>query len=471
MNEKSELFSFFGPTRDQPLNVACVAFAGYSIGRAVNFSNGNLHPDAIYWLTVALWAFAGAVLLPPVRFLQRLGNGPALLVIAGALGLQFGALLTTMPGVFLRLGGPAPLEPYFFGVAAAAVAAGTGLGRKGWVLGLNVFILLAVFAYLGHWLLQTAPNPRIDVYVFQRDASNALLRGQNPYAMTFPDIYGNSPFYGPGLSVNGRLTFGYPYPPLSLLLALPGHVLFGDYRYSQLGAMLLTGALMAFARPGRIGTAAAALYLFSPRVFFVLEQGWTEPFVVLLLAAVGFVACRWPKAVPYVVGLFLAVKQYLVLALPVVLLLLPRPRPSWPELGKSVWRLVATGLIVSLPLVLWDVNAFVKDVVTLQTVQPFRTDALSFLAWSVFQGLPQPSTSLAFGFATLAGVVALWRAPRTASGFAIGVAATFAWFFAYNKQAFCNYYYFVIGACCVAVACADLSSKAPLSTPVASATH
>ncbi len=59
--------------------------------------------------------------------------------------------------------------------------------------------------------------------------------------ITFPDVYdGKLAVYATGVSQNGRLQFGYPYPPLTLLLALPGHLL-GDFRYAQLAALTLAG--------------------------------------------------------------------------------------------------------------------------------------------------------------------------------------------------------------------------------------
>jgi hypothetical protein len=48
--------------------------------------------------------------------------------------------------------------------------------------------------------------------------------------------------------------------------------------------------------------------------------------------------------------------------------------------------------------------------------------------------------------------MALWRAPRTPAGFAAAVAVTFTVFFAFSKQAFGNYYFFVIGALACALA-------------------
>jgi hypothetical protein len=52
------------------------------------------------------------------------------------------------------------------------------------------------------------------------------------------------------------------------------------------------------------------------------------------------------------------------------------------------------------------------------------------------------------------------RVPRTPAGFAASTALIFALFFAFNKQAFCNYYFVVFAASC----CAAALASAPLQT-------
>ena len=54
-------------------------------------------------------------------------------------------------------------------------------------------------------------------------------------------------------------------------------------------------------------------------------------------------------------------------------------------------------------------------------------------------------------------LLALARTPRTPAGFAAATGVTFAVFFALNKQAFANYYYFAIGATVLAVAVSGVS--------------
>jgi hypothetical protein len=120
---------------------------------------------------------------------------------------------------------------------------------------------------------QVAKNPNIDVFVFQQSVADGLQHGHNPYAIRLPNIYSGknstmfqdpvrfsagTPFYGPGVvDENGWITYGFPYPPLSLLLVMPAYLLGGDCRFAHVIAMGFSALLMAAARPGRRGALAA----------------------------------------------------------------------------------------------------------------------------------------------------------------------------------------------------------------------
>jgi hypothetical protein len=67
-----------------------------------------------------------------------------------------------------------------------------------------------------------------------------------------------------------------------------------------------------------------------------------------------------------------------------------------------------------------------------------------------------PPAWVALVLAAGAAMLGVWRLPRTAGGFATAVTFTFLVFFAFNKQAFCNYYHFVIAALCCATAATGL---------------
>ena len=86
-----------------------------------------------------------------------------------------------------------------------------------------------------------------------------------------------------------------------------------------------------------------------------------------------------------VLGLFLAVKQYAVLALPLALLI-GRPPMSLGGLRRTVVPAVVVAAAVTLPLALGDLPSFLRAVVTLQFDQPFRPEALSYLGIELAQG-------------------------------------------------------------------------------------
>lgn len=421
------------------------------IGRAMQIQNGSLHPVAMFWIAVALVLVIAATVVPRPRRFARFDGWAVPLLALGGLVVQIGQLYAALPGTFLRLP-EGSLETFYWGLAALAVIGGSVAhagSRRAIALQIGAFVV--VHFALGIWMIQHTRAPHIDVHVFHRDAIAALRNGIDPYGITFRNIYLDDVFYGQGLSVDGRLQFGFPYFPLSLLTAMPGQLLAGDHRYSQLVAMELAAILMAFARPAGFGPTAAVLYLTTPRIFFVLEQSWTEPFVVLGLAAVVFAACRHSRAVPWLFGAFIALKQYLVFALPAALMLLKWPLDRSPLL-RWFGKAALVGAVVTLPFVAWNPAAFWHSVVMLQLHQPFRPEALSFLAWWASRGHEQPPTVIAFVAMAIGYAISMRRLPRTPAGFSAVVAVTFFSFFAFNKQAFCNYYFFVVGALAVSLA-------------------
>lgn len=341
-----------------------------------------------------------------------------------------------------------------FALAALAIA-GSFFAR--W-RAVYVGVFLLAWFWVGLWIIKTTPNPFIDVVVFQQESADALLHGKNPYSMTFTNIYGaGSPVYAKELQTgDGRVNFGFPYAPLSLLMILPGYAS-GDHRYAQLVALVLAAGLIAFSRPGIVATLAAILLLTTSRVFMVLELGWTEPLVILWLATTIFAHCRYPRATPYMLGLLLAAKQY-TLFIPPIAALLVAPRFTWRGYGKLLLKAFVVTAIVSLPLILWDLHAFMRSAVTLQLKQPLREDALSYLLWyywHVDKEAAKAMTWLPYAGVAVMSVLSLWIWPRNAGGFAAAMAMIYFAFFVLNRQAFCNYYFLVIGAMCCAMATLD----------------
>jgi hypothetical protein len=231
-------------------------------------------------------------------------------------------------------------------------------------------------------------------------------------------------------------------------------VLLGDYRYAELAALIVGAGLIGFAQPGLASKLAACLLLTTPRGLFVLEQGWTEPIAILLLAATVFLFLRRPLAGAWVAGLLIFAKQYLFLAGPLFLrFALGQPR------RRCVLILLFAGLAAAaatLPFALWHRNSFLNNVIWLQTREPFRIDSLSYLSWAAREGWVQGSFVWAIVAAAVAIVAGFVAAPNTPAGFSASVTLYSLAMFAFGSKAFCNYYYFVIGAlCCTIATCAN----------------
>ena len=465
------------------LPAAPMMIAAVSLGFAIQLHDGEYSREpnghgsaAMALLTIALIANAIAVIGPIVRrgearWLRTLTSP----LLGSVFFLQFLALFIAWPGVDLPRHGGTQLLPFHVGLTVAAALLFFGPRnefsrfRSAWFP-----LLLIVFVLLGIWLVHSSPKPHIDVWLFQQEGTAELLHGRNPYAMTFPDIYhstlpGHQQVYGTGLVENDRVQFGFPYPPVSLLLATAGYAVAGDHRYAQVFALGLAGVFLGYSRRSRFAMLAAAILLFTPRIFFVLGRAWTEPFVVMLLAATIFCACRRPRWLPIALGLFLATKQYLILAVPLTFFLLPAGW-RWRDWFNLLWKTALAMMAVTIPFAAADFHAFWKSTVRVQELAPFRWDALSYLVWYGFRGhlVTEPSTALFWStFAALAALtISLWRSPRTPAGFAASLSLLSIGFFAFNKQAFCNYYFFVIGAMCSAIAACANDINTNKSEPV-----
>jgi hypothetical protein len=385
----------------------------------------------------------------------------ALAALLSAVVFQFYQMLQSPPSGWnpwsddLADKSPGNLQLYKVGVTAAAaltlltLLASLAARRAWWAIPFSA--TLVAHLLLGVWIIRSAPAPHIDVYVFQQEGARACWTAGTRTRSSTPDIYAGTAqaadrdVYGKNLTTGGKLAFGFPYPPLSLGLSTLGYLVGQDHRYAQAVALTLAGAFLGFSRAGRWGALAALLLLFTPRAFFILGRGWTEPFVVCLLALTIFCAHRLPRLLPVALGLLLASKQYLVFAVPLAWLLVRDPR-DWRAVVRLIGGALLVAAIVTLPLALWDPKAFWHSTVTVQLRAPFREDALSWLVWYFKQSGVKPEARVAFVAAGPTLVLALLLCPRTPSGFALGLAAVYLPIIAFNKQAFANYYLFVIGA-------------------------
>lgn len=406
------------------------------------------------WLTASLAAMSGACLTAR-RSLPLSSPSLLRLVLLGGILYQIAQLLSDRPLLYspLRHGRN---DPFLLasigasGILAIAIAFGGKTVRRIAFAG-----ILSAHAVAGVRTLYLVPEPRIDVVTVHEAAFDAIAAGKSPYGITFKNIYGSSTrFYGEGMASDSEVRFGFPYPPLALAFGAPAHWLLGDYRFAIVGVLVMIAAMLASFGWSRHAMLSAVLLLTTPRVLFEIEQGWTEPFVLFMLVLLVVMLRRRPQSAGIVTGLALAVKQYLAVALLLLPLMPLPPRASRRTLVISL----AVAAAIMLPFLIWDFRGFTNSVILLQLREPFRRDSLSFLVWMSRAGIQPPTVALTLAALVMATVFVHRTLPRSPAGFAAAVALVSVAAFAFGKKAFCNYYFFVIGALVTAIAAAEDSS-------------
>jgi len=450
--------------REFNLTLVCFAVSAIALGRALQINLGFYNEVALLWLTVAFLSSAVGIVL--YRTASLVSRGSAVLVSAllvAGIAWQFYQQYTSKPGLYLRE--DASLAVFRGGLVAQAVCIACGVInirplRHFWFPG-----LLAASLFLGVWMIRATPDPYIDVVEVHKEAIEALVHHRDPYRISFANIYEHAEsqkFYNPEAVIGGRLAQAYPYPPPSLLLATPGHVLFGDYRYSELVLLIAAAGLIGFTYGTLPAMLAASVLLTTPRIWFVIEEGWTEPIGIFLLVLTVVLMRRMPIVGGWVAGIFAMSKQYLgVSALAFLRLIFMRPK-QWPWVAFGV---VFAAAAVTLPFALWHPNAFMRNVIWLQTKEPFRVDSLSYLAWAAQHGMGRGSFLWAIGAGSVAAIITAATTRNTPEGFAASISFTTFAFFAFGSKAFCNYYFFIIGGLCCAIAALPMATaKKPAQT-------
>jgi hypothetical protein len=430
------------------------ALSAIFLALAISANGGRYSSMGMVWLSLSLLSAIGGVFPPNFKFDSVLSlNG---VLVAGA---------TLFAAFWIFPGKSAYPALIFLGCWAVCIALAVVLMRlsRSALLKKSLFpIFLLLQVTVGVLTITQAHDEeqnsgkmvfhvRNDVQIFAQEGARLLLEGKNPYSARMPNVMGRDmPFYFPNATgEDGRLPFGYMYMPLSVIFSLPGHLL-GDFRLAHVFALIGAAWFLAYARPSTTSQLAATVFLMCPPVSFILAMSWTEPVAIFFLAATLFCYYRAPKWLFLALGCLFASKQYTVFLLPLLPLLVPEKEKRWP----LVWQSLGVAALITLPMALWDVDGFYRSVVQMQFKQPFRPDSLSYLVTVLRAGSPQLSPIVGFAALLIALVAALKVAPRYAASWCGAGGVAFLAFFAFNKQAFANYYFWVFSLLIAAVAVA-----------------
>jgi hypothetical protein len=316
-----------------------------------------------------------------------------------------------------------------------------------WFRDARFVLILSCVLIAGVDTIRSSPHPDVDVWVLEQQGADILARGENPY--TRVSVQNTAPGHvGPNVP--------YVYTPLQLFVTLPAKKLAGDVRYAMVLAVLIAGCAMRFlARrtlenaPSFAEDAPALFYFLTPKLFFVIEQAWTEPISVMFAAlAIAAHVRKKPVLAAILFGLLFATKQTMIWVVPI----------AWFVVGLRPWQAAtafATAGATALPFMLSNFHAMKYALFDFQNLLPPRKDGLTLhTAVADIFGIELPG-ALGFLLAALACGISARRLRGKLGEFAPAAAFTLLVFFFFNKWAFANYYFLTMGIASLAAAVPD----------------
>jgi hypothetical protein len=301
----------------------------------------------------------------------------------------------------------------------------------------RVAVLFVAGALLRVSPVLVSPDPVIDVYSWLDQAPEKLLHGENPYPAEYVSPYGTE-------RAHKFDTYFDPdprpaaYPPLPILLALPFKAGGLDVRYANVVCDLLAALVLlvlgCWKRNPWLGAVASGVYLFLPRVPYLIEQAWYEPMLAALLGWGLFLVERRWRLGYLLLGLGLTGKQF---GLP---LLLP--------LGSALRRLllglllgIALALLLFVPFLLWDAREFLHIVLFKHLGRGAKADSITIHSGCLNLlgvDLPRP---LLLGVAVVLIAWVTWKTPQKVTAGALWMATPLLTFCLFHTQGYFNYFY------------------------------
>jgi hypothetical protein len=415
-------------------------FSAMAIDLALLKSHGNYDRTSVLVVCIGMMtAFAGVAARRDSSISERAMGWSLFALTIGNLLI----LGTHAPGLYIAP--HADTRWFTIGVGAAVAVVLSYLAPATWLARWRFPAAVVVYLALAVWMIRASPSPAIDVWADHQRASEALLHGANPYGIDYPNAFG------------GARVVAYPYLPWGLLLGAIGYAVAGDVRFvlaaaTAGAAVVLVLTLRRMGRPaGDRSELAAILLMFPLGTYFALEQGWTDPFLLLGAALVAYTQVRG-RATSWALAAMLSAKQYSIFMLPLV-------AGARRMTIRQIAAACGLGLAVAVPFLVSNARGFWNGAIMFQLESGFRDDSLSVLAAiarrfhvtpPLWCGLP------VFAGFTAAVAFALDRRAQEGrtelSRLMLAAVAAYLCVFLFSKQAFFNYYWFAHGLSAISLA-------------------
>ena len=258
---------------------------------------------------------------------------------------------------------------------------------------------------LGLWHRGRQASCAHDGGVLQTEAAvGFLLQGRSPYSADYSETEmaqgGDSrPELWQSLGFEENPAYHFcPYPPLTILLSLPFHLVahatlgWFDQRIIYVlawGVLAVLGYLLPTSPRWRLPL--MALLIFNPiaTMFFVMGRNdiLCQTF---LLATIYLLTRRHYRASALLLGLSCGIKKVAWVLGPVYLIYLyaqcraEPDGPMWKQLLRRAWPLLASVGVIFLPFVIWDPKGLYYSLIVAQgSVYPFRSSSLGFATFLI----------------------------------------------------------------------------------------
>ncbi len=382
-----------------------------------------------FWITLFSFFFlvTGFLYKIPSIFKTNMKQIEAVMVLMLMLLIAFTLYL---PKELYELNTPLkPLQTFLFAVSfILAILLLLKISRK--IKNKILLCLLAIPFISQILIIANTPSPKIDVYEIVQTASKEILRGKNPYEITYKKLYQDKePNY-------------YIYMPLSFLVTIPFRFLFGDVRFASVFSNLVI--CFIFLKLGKkiggnneLGYLFPLIFLYQPLTTFVIGEGWLDTILIALLLLFGyFYQIKQKKVLSYIfLASTLGIKQNMFLLLPFILKLN----------NINIKQLLLAYIPIILLILLFLLRSpaeFISDTIKEPYFRETRYDALTIfsLIHSLIQfKLPKilylfPVFLLPFFLLKKWGSLSIFY-----SSFAIWFLSSLLFF----REAFLNQYYFV----------------------------
>jgi hypothetical protein len=430
----------------QCLPLLFVVFLGYTL----HHSQGNFAVAALLQLILA-WGWMSVESWRP---------RPAAISASSSLHERCGALAVFLFSVLMAL---KPQLVYFFGTRPISYQSHV---LYAWLCGLldagaffAAMLVWVVFlrksprlggsmagAAAACWLLAQvvvvigSPHPLIDVFTSNTDAADYLIRGLNPYAQKYVDIYNGKYDYPPG----------FVYWPGVLYPETLARWCLGDIRWALVAADLgICACLLSIARTLQVRPLLRMLlpllWLSFPLKPHLLEMAWVDPLLIFFgLLTVDAVLKRRLAWAGLALGVFCGVKQYSVFFGVLTF------AAVWASQGaRAAFKLVARSAVsfaaLLVPFIAWDAHSFFYNTVQVLLTQGMRDDSLSIPAAVYhYRKIVMSGGVMAASYATalILSLVLVFRRRGSLRSLAGALVISYGAVFLMGKQSFGNYYYF-----------------------------